>query len=158
MTYSTYFNNIKRIAIVANPDTRKELIEWSYANKNILKNHIVISTARTASILEGTLNIPVMNLSHGRSGGYQQVKDLIEDNKIDVIIFFGNPLKAAIKDSWFEELVHVAINQDIVVAYNPATIDMVLTSIAIQDADPNQRNDLHHFLHQEITRTSAVSL
>lgn len=130
---SPYFKNIKRIAIVAFADTRKDLIEWSYANKNVLKNHIIISTARTASILEGTLNTPVLNLQHGRAGGYQQIKDLLEEGKIDVIMFFGNPNKAAIKESWSEELINVAINNEVVVAYNQATIDMLLTSIAITD-------------------------
>lgn len=130
---SPYFKNIKRIAIVAYADTRKDLIEWSYANKNVLKNHIIISTARTASILEGTLNIPVLNLDHGKSGGYQQINDMLEEGKIDIIMFFGNPNKAVLKDSWFEHLIDTAVNQDIVVAYNQATIDMLLTSIAIND-------------------------
>jgi methylglyoxal synthase len=128
---SPYFKNIKRIAIVAFADTRKDLIEWSYANKNILKNHIIISTARTATVLEGTLNTPVLNLHHGKAGGYQQIKDLLEGGKIDIIMFFGNPVKAGVKDSWFEELINAAINNDVVVAYNQATIDMLLTSIAI---------------------------
>lgn len=132
---SPYFKNIKRVAIVAYADTRKDLIEWSYANKNVLKNHIVISTARTASILEGTLNTPVLNLHHGKAGGYQQIKELLIEGKIDIIMFFGNPNKAAVKDSWFEELIKVAINEDVVVAYNQATINMLLTSIAIKDTD-----------------------
>ena len=91
---SPYFKNIKRIAIVAYADTRKDLIEWSYANKNVLKHHIIISTARTASILEGTLNTPVLNLDHGKSGGYQQINDLLLEGKIDIILFFGNPNKS----------------------------------------------------------------
>ena len=132
---STYFKNIKRIAIVAYADTRKDLIEWSYSNKNILKNHIIISTARTASILEGTLNTPVLNLHHGKAGGYQQIKELLEDGKIDIIMFFGNPNKSHSKDSWYEELIKVAINEDVVVAYNQATIGMLLTSIAITDTE-----------------------
>lgn len=140
MNHSNYFKNIKRIAIVAYADTRKDLIEWSYANKNILKNHIIISTARTASILEGTLNTPVMNLSHGKSGGYEQIRSLIENNKIDVIILFGNPMKDRSKDNWFEELVDVAIRQDIVVAYNQATIEMLLTSIAIKNEEADENN------------------
>jgi methylglyoxal synthase len=130
---SPYFKNIKRIAIVAYSDTRKDLIEWSYANKNVLKNHIILSTARTASILEGTLNTPVLNLNHGKAGGYQQIKDLLQEGKIDVIIFFGNPGKAVVKDSWFEELLNTAIKEDVVVAYNQATIDMLITSMAISD-------------------------
>lgn len=134
---SPYFKNIKRIAILAYADTRKDLIEWSYANKNVLKNHIILSTARTASLLEGTLNTPVLNLNHGKAGGYQQVKDLLKQGKIDVIIFFGNPNKAVIKETWFEELINTAINEDVVVAYNQATIEMLLTSIAISDATPS---------------------
>lgn len=130
---SPYFKNIKRIAIVAFADTRKGLIEWSYANKNILKNHIIISTARTASILEGTLNTPVLNLDHGKSGGYQQIKNLLEEGKVDVILFFGEAEKAVVKDSPFEELIHAAINNEVVVAYNQATIDMLVKSIAIAD-------------------------
>ena len=130
---SPYFKNIKRIAIVAFADTRKDLIEWSYANKNVLKNHIIISTARTASILEGTLNTPVLNLQHGKAGGYQQIKNLLEEGKIDVIMFFGTPNKAAEKESWSEDLIQVAIDNDVVVAYNQATIDMLLTSIAVTD-------------------------
>ena len=138
---SPYFNNIKRIAIVAYADTRKDLIEWSYANKNILNNHIIISTARTASILEGTLNMPVVNLHHGKAGGYQQIKDMLEEDKLDIILFFGNPNKAAVKDSWFEELINTAINKDIVVAYNQATINMLLTSIAISNNDIKDQPD-----------------
>jgi methylglyoxal synthase len=141
--HSPYFKNIKRIAIVAFADTRKDLIEWSYANKNILKKHIIISTARTASVLEGTLDIPVLNLQHGRVGGYQQIKELLEVGKIDIIMFFGNYNKATVKDGWFEELIKAAINNDVVVAYNQATIDMLLTSMAITDNEEVKDQPTH---------------
>jgi methylglyoxal synthase len=151
---SSYFDNIRRIAIIAYADTRKDLIEWSYANKNILKNHIIISTARTASILEGTLNTPVVNLYHGKSGGYQQIKEMLEEGKIDIMIFFGNPNKATEKDSWFDELINVAVNEDVVVAYNQATIDMLLTSIAIKDEEVNKSAMLNSIMQQHINRVS----
>lgn len=134
MTQSTYFKNIRRIAIVAYPDTRKELIEWSYANKNVLKNHVIISTARTAGLLEGTLNTPVLNLQHGKSGGYQQIRQMLEENKIDILLFFGNPVLHQ-HDDWFMELVNTAIRLDVVVAYNQATIDMLLKSIGTLTPD-----------------------
>lgn len=133
MNQSTYVNNIRRIAILAYADTRKELIEWSYAKKNILKNNIIISTARTASILEGTLNTPVVNLNHGRSGGYEQVRNLLEENKIDIIMFYGNSQNREEYETAFDELVEVAIKNNVVVAYNQATIDMVLTSIDVRN-------------------------
>jgi methylglyoxal synthase len=152
MNHSNYFKNIKRIAIVAYSDARKDLIEWSYANKNILGEHIIISTARTATILEGTLNVPVLNLRHGRSGGYQQIEDLLEEKKIDIILFFGNPPQDEYRDSWFEELINVAIRQDVVVAYNQATIDMVLTSIAINNEINTPENTIHGCLMNHVSK------
>lgn len=126
---NTYFKNIKRIAILSFHDSRKGLIEWSYANRNILSNHIIISTARTASVLEGTLNTPVLNLHHGRAGGYQQVKELLEENKVDVLLIFGNNPGAKQADNWFETLVTTAVNNNVVVGYNAATIDMLVKSL-----------------------------
>ena len=63
---------------------------------------------------------------------------MLHEGKIDIIMFFGNPNKAAIKDSWFEHLINTAVNEDIVVAYNQSTIDMLLTSIAINDNNPDE--------------------
>ena len=145
------FKNIKRIVILACADSRKELIEWSYAHKQPIKQHIIISTARTAALLEGTLNTPVLNLDHGRSGGYQQVKNLIEENHVDIILLFGNPMKNGKKEPWFIELVKAAVQKDIVIAYNQATIDTVLSSISVHHADPEQED------FQQAIRTSLFN-
>jgi methylglyoxal synthase len=158
MSTPTYFKNIKRIAIVALPDTRKEFIEWSYANKNILKDHLIISTARTASILEGTLNVPVMNLDHGKAGGYQQLKSLIEQDKTDIVIFFGNPLLHDDRDELIDELVNTAIRHNAVVAYNPATISMILTSIAAlnEQHEKKPHDELFvRFIHEQIEKENS---
>lgn len=132
MKTSAYFNNIRRIAILSFLDSRKDLIEWSYANKGDLKKHIVISTARTASLLEGTLNTPVLNLHHGRSGGYQQVWNLLREKKIDVLLLFGKANSGADHEGWFQELVDLAVKNEIAVAYNQATIDMLVKAITVE--------------------------
>lgn len=131
MNNTKYLDNMKRIAIIAHAETRKGLIEWSYQNKNILKHHIIISTARTATLLEGTLNVPVFNLDHGKSGGYGQVQELLEKGKIDILMFFGNPLPHDSKTSWYDELANTAIKNNVVVAYNQATIDMLLDALKL---------------------------
>lgn len=147
---TTYFNNIKRIAILSFQDSRKGLIEWSYANKNILKNHIILSTARTANLLEGTLNSPVLNLEHGRSGGYQQVKALLQENKIDIILLFGSSALAEDRDSWFHKLIEVAIEQDVIVGYNQSTIDMLLNSISVRYEQED--GEFIHLLRNQVAK------
>ena len=149
MSQTTYFKNIRRIAIIALPDTRKEFIEWSYANKNVLKNHIIISTARTAAPLEGTLNVPVLNLHHGKSGGYQQLKALIENDKTDIVLFFGDPLLHDDRDVLIDELVNTAVKHNAVVAYNPATISMVLTSLATLNVSRSKDEAFIQFIQEQ---------
>ncbi|MBA4168488.1 MAG: hypothetical protein H0X41_13260 [Chitinophagaceae bacterium] len=149
MMNESKIKNLKRIAILACADSRRELIEWSYANKNPLKHHIIISTARTAAVLEGTLNTPVLNLNHGRSGGYHQVKNLIGDDHIDMLLIFGNPMKSEKQEPWFTELVKAAVQKDIVVAYNQATIATVLDSIA-DHTDHEQKNIFHEAMRANL--------
>jgi methylglyoxal synthase len=155
MSQSPYFKNIRRIAIIALPDTRKEFIEWSYANKNILKNHIIISTARTAALLEGTLNVPVLNLHHGKSGGYHQLKDLIESDKTDIVIFFGDPMLHDDRDALIDELVNTAIRHNAVVANNPATVDMVLTSLTTLNVTKSKDEAFVRFIREQIEKENS---
>jgi len=44
-------NVVKRIAFVASDNNRKSLIEWSYYNQEILKNHELIATGVMADKL-----------------------------------------------------------------------------------------------------------
>jgi methylglyoxal synthase len=157
MNNNSKIKNLKRIAILAYADSRKELIEWSYANKNSLKPHIIVSTARTAAVLEGTLNTPVLNLHHGRSGGYHQVKSLIEDDHIDMLILFGNPMKHEKQEPWFVELIKAAVQKDIVVAYNQATIATVLESISAENSDHNHQDPFHQALRNNIYNQIQLS-
>ena len=127
--HTNYFNNIKRVAILSFQQSRKDLIEWSYSNKHALNKHLIISTSRTASLLEGTLNAPVVSLLHGRSGGYHQVKSLIEEKKVDILLMFGNNPGIEEQEPAFADLVNTAIRENIVVGYNPSTIDMLVDSL-----------------------------
>ena len=108
----------KRIAVVAPEEKRKELIEWSYFNKNVLANHDLIATYTTANLLEGTVNKPVYKLSVDHAGGYQQLYTMIQDKKVDVILFFDNPMKTVGADDSMRKLLDIALEMNIVIANN----------------------------------------
>ena len=84
--------NKKRIAVVAHQNKKVDLINWSYYNKNVLMQHEIIAIGKAGNILEGTINIPVQKLMTGPFGGDQQLSAMIEEGKIDIIIFFSNPI------------------------------------------------------------------
>ena len=126
-------NIVKRIAIVAQDNRKNELIEWSFHNREVLKRHQIIAAGYTADILEGTLNCPVNKLMTGNLGGYQQIGQMISENKIDAIIFLWDARKVGPFDSDIKTLLRLAEEQEIVIALNQRSADVILASSFLND-------------------------
>lgn len=116
----------KRIAIVATPAKRKELIEWSYENKSKLKDHELIATPFAAGLLEGTVNKPVLQVPPEDVGGYHQMATLMQDQKVDVIFFFENPMRTFRPNDNLRHLLDTALEMNVVIAGNRSSLDAVL--------------------------------
>ena len=128
MKNETNLTAIKQIAIVAPVSKRKELIEWSYFNKDMLAKHELISTSTTAKVLEGTVNKPVYKLSSENAGGYHQMAAMMLDNKVDVIFFFENPMKSRPQNDTIRRLLDIALEMNIVIAGERSSIDFMQVS------------------------------
>jgi methylglyoxal synthase len=115
----------KRVAIVAPPDKRKELIEWSYYNKDILSAHELIATSVTAGLLEGTVDGEVYKLSCETIGGYQEMAAMIDDNKVDVIFFFENPMRSFRPDDTIQKLLDIALQKNVLIAGSQSNVDFM---------------------------------
>ena len=86
-------NAAKRIAFVASDNNRKSLIEWSYYNQEILKQHELMATGAMADILEGTVGVQVTRLHDGAAAANQQLAGMVAEQKIDILLFFWEPLQ-----------------------------------------------------------------
>ena len=127
-------NIIKRIAIVAHENSKNDLIEWSFNNRETLKRHEIVAAGYTADVLEGTLNISITKLLTASLGGYAQLGNMIVDGKIDVIIFLGYPKKTEPVDIDMRSLLKLADEKDLVIALNKQTAEVILSS-AFLDVD-----------------------
>lgn len=121
-------NNVKRIGFAASDASRKSLIEWSYYNQDILKNHELIADGAVAAILEGTIGVPVTRLPDGTAAANQQLASLVAEQKIDILIFFWEPARGLQQAHAIRHLHDMAIAHNIIVACNLATADFVLSS------------------------------
>ena len=93
----------KTIALVAHDNCKKDLIEWAEWNWELLLQHRLICTGTTGRLLEevllkkiddGTsLEFPIVRLKSGPYGGDQQLGAMIADGKIDLFIFFWDPMQ-----------------------------------------------------------------
>ncbi len=82
----------------------------------------------------------------GPLGGDQQIGAMIAEGKIDVLIFFWDPMEAQPHDSDVKALLRLGVAWNILLACDRATADFILTSpLMHQEYDtqiPNYKNYL----------------
>jgi methylglyoxal synthase len=118
----------KRIALVAHDNKKGELLEWAYYNRAALSKHELYGTGTTGKLLEEVVDVPVHKFFSGPLGGDQQIGSAIAEGKIDVLIFFWDPMEALPHDPDVKALLRLGVAYNIPVACDRATADFLLTS------------------------------
>lgn len=118
----------KNIALIAHDAKKQELIEWCRENADILNKHFLVGTGTTARMITEATDLPVKGYNSGPLGGDQQIGARIVEGKVDLVVFFSDPLTAAPHDTDVKALMRIAQVYDIPFAHNRATADFVINS------------------------------
>ena len=118
----------KRIALVAHDDRKGDLLEWAEYNRDILADHILYATGTTGRLLGDLLELPVTCFQSRPLGGDQQIGALIASSRLDMLIFFWDPISPQPHDSDVKALVRVAVVWNIPIACNRTSADYLITS------------------------------
>ena len=126
------------------------MIEWVEHNKTVLAKHELIATGTTGKLIEEKIDRPVKKLLSGPLGGDQQIGAMIAEGKIDVLIFFWDPMEAQPHDSDVKALLRLGVTWNILLACDRATADFILTSPLMYDEYEIQIPDYTKYLKRKV--------
>ncbi|MBI5199454.1 MAG: methylglyoxal synthase [Nitrospirae bacterium] len=118
----------KRIVLVAHDNKKKDLLEWARFNKGSLSKHILYATGTTGKMLQTELGLEINRFLSGPLGGDQQIGSKIAEGKMDVVIFFWDPLEPQPHDVDVKALLRIAVVYNVPIACNRASADFIVSS------------------------------
>ena len=130
---------IKNIAIVAHDNCKKTMLEFVENQFDILVHHNLFGTGTTGGLVEELLQkkcaaadsapfCGVHKMKSGPLGGDQQLGGLIADGKIDVLIFFWDPMEPQPHDVDVKALLRLAVLYNIPTASNLSSAEFLISS------------------------------
>jgi len=150
----------KSIALVAHDNCKKDLVEWVNWNWKVLLDHQLICTGTTGRLVEEALaartrglDTPghkVVRLKSGPFGGDQQLGAMIAEGKIDVLIFFWDPMEPQPHDVDVKALLRISVLYNIPAACNRSTADFLISSQLIDEPYRPILRDYSEYLGRQI--------
>lgn len=151
----------KNIGIVAHDNRKKDMIEWVAFNWKELAQHNLICTGTTGKLVEETLKqrcekhqvVPptIIRLKSGPLGGDQQLGAMICEGKVDMLIFFWDPMQPQPHDVDVKALLRITVLYNIPTASNRSTADFMVTSeLFHEDYEPILK-DYGDYISREVS-------
>jgi methylglyoxal synthase len=132
---------MKNLALVAHDNRKDDLIKWVEWNWKELIGHKLFCTGTTGRMVEEALNnkpgknnkFEIIKLKSGPLGGDQQLGALITEGKIDMFVFFWDPMQPQAHDVDVKALLRIAVLYNVPTACNRSTADFMISSPLINE-------------------------
>ena len=152
---------IKRIAMIAHDNRKKDLIDWVEWNWETLQDHQIICTGTTGRLVEEALSLnmkgkiskkpEIRKLRSGPLGGDQQMGALITEGKIDIIIFLWDPMHAQPHDVDVKALLRIAVLYNVPTACNRSTADFMISSPLFNEPYQQTLKDYEDYINRNLS-------
>lgn len=156
----TDMKSVKNIAVVAHDHCKNELLDFVECNLDALSGHNLLATGTTGGLVEklierragetGSEFKPVDRMKSGPLGGDQQLGALIAEGRIDVLIFFWDPMQPQPHDVDVKALLRLAVLYNIPTASNRSSAEFLISSPFFQGEFENKTVDFNDYLTRKV--------
>jgi len=126
-------NPIENVALIAHDNRKIDLINWLVLHQDAISTCNFVTTGTTGKLIETKTELKVERMHSGPLGGDQQIGARISEGKIDLLIFFWDPLEPMSHDPDIKALLRIATLWNIPVACNQSTADFIIRSPLMKD-------------------------
>lgn len=154
-------NKIKRIALVAHDTCKKDMMEWVEWNWKQLSQHQITSTGTTGRLVLEVLErkqaennemypLNILRLKSGPLGGDQQLGAMICEGKIDLVIFFWDPMNPQPHDVDVKALLRLTVLYNTVTATSRSTADFIISSPLFHKEYKTNIKDFTSYINRKV--------
>ncbi len=123
----------KTIALVAHDSRKSDLLQWCEKHKDSLKEHELVATGTTGSLISKSIGLKIHSYLSGPLGGDFQIGNGIVEEEIDMLIFFWDPLESLGHDPDVKALLRLATLYNIPMACNQTSADFFMASALMDE-------------------------
>ncbi|WP_078409000.1 methylglyoxal synthase [Priestia abyssalis] len=117
------------IALIAHDIKKKDMIHFTRAYKYILEKHNLYATGTTGMKIMEATGLIVERFQSGPLGGDQEIGAMIAKNKMDVVIFFRDPLTAQPHEPDISALMRLCDVYSVPLATNMGTAEIIIRGL-----------------------------
>lgn len=117
------------IALIAHDQKKSEMIEFVKEYEVILQKHMLYTTGTTGLRIMENTDLKVHRFLSGPYGGDQQIGAYVAEGKMDIVIFFRDPLTAQPHEPDVSALMRLCDVHQIPLASNKKAAEMLVRNL-----------------------------
>ena len=118
-----------KVAFIAHDSKKKLMQNLCIAYRNILAKHTLYATGTTGRLIEEVTGLNIHKTLAGHIGGEEQIGAMIEQNQIDLVIFFRDPSGTRKSELDINKVIRMCDIHNAPLATNIASAEMLLKSL-----------------------------
>lgn len=117
------------IALIAHDKKKEELIDFVKKNKDDFSKHKLYGTGTTGQLIIDRVGLEVNRKKSGPLGGDQEIGSMVANGKLDMVIFFRDPLTAQAHEPDINALLRLCDLYQVPLATNPKSAHLFINHI-----------------------------